>query len=357
MDFGTPSVGLGARDCAPRVGLRRTLAAVCDLCKVRLNLLVLMTTAVGFLLAGGPSADWWWRLTCTLLGTGLAAIGASVLNQCLEVQRDARMERTRGRPLPSGAIGLRAAWILGLGASAAGPLLLLLLVNPLSAGLASLCAAVYLLLYTPLKVRTPLNTLVGAVCGAIPPMIGWAATDGELGSGAWVLGAILFIWQIPHFLTLAWVYREDYRRGGFRMLPLEDPDGRRTGQVVVLYSLTLVPVSVMLPLLGLAGGTYALAALVLGLALLGLAGRFYRARSTPTARAVFVASVLYLPVLLSFMVADRGAMDRVPGPSGAAVGGLTAASPAASARFFQPVDATAHPAAPAASVAAFSTAP
>jgi len=337
--------------------LGRALVAVCDLCKIRLNLLVLMTTAVGFILAGGPAADWWWRLTWTLLGTGLAAIGASALNQCLEVQRDARMERTRGRPLPSGAIGLRTAWALGLGASTAGPLLLVLLVNPLSAALATLCAAVYLLLYTPLKVRTPLNTLIGAVCGAIPPMIGWAAASGELGRGAWMLGAILFVWQIPHFLTLAWVYREDYRRGGFRMLPLEDPDGRRTGQVVLLYSLTLVPVSATLPLLGLTGGMYALAALVLGLALLGLAGRFYRTRSTPTARAVFLASVLYLPALLSFMVADRGGTDRLPGPSGAAGGGLNAASPAPLTYFYKSIDATARAAAPAAGVAAFSSAP
>jgi protoheme IX farnesyltransferase len=305
VDSGTPSIGLAAPAAAARAGLRGTLEAMLELCKVRLSLLVLMTTAVGFVLACREAIEWG-RLAWTLLGTALAAFGVSALNQVIEVHRDARMERTRRRPLPSGTIGLRTARLLGLGATVAGPLVLALLVNPQSAALAALCACVYLLLYTPLKARTPLNTLVGAVCGAIPPMIGWVAVDGRLEGGAWVLGAILFIWQIPHFLSLAWLYREDYRRGGFRMLSLDDEDGRRTAQAVLLYGMTLVPVSVTLSLIGLTGGAYALAALLLGLALLGVVGQFYRARSSAAARAVFVASVIYLPLLLTFMVVDRG---------------------------------------------------
>ncbi len=277
------------------------------LSKARLSGLVLATTAVGFLLGGGSDVNWL-LLVCTLAGTGCAALGINAVNQCMESDRDARMARTRNRPLPAGTISPRAAWSFGISLSVIGPVFLALTVDTLTAGLAVLCELVYVLVYTPLKVRSPLNTLVGAVCGAIPPMIGWAAAAGSLGAGAWVLGAILFVWQIPHFLALAWMYRSDYERGGFRMLPMFDTAGQATCQAVLLYTLALVPVTLMLTVVGVAGWVYAGGALVLGI-LFGLPGlKLYRRRDADAARRVFLASVIYLPLLLALMVTDRASV-------------------------------------------------
>lgn len=287
-------------------GYARLALALLELSKFRLSLLVVSTTAVGYFLAA-ESALGWSRLALTLIGTALAAFGANAFNQCLEAPRDARMLRTRGRPLPSGRVSARAAWLFAGVVGLSGPALLLA-VSPLAALLAAGCEALYVLVYTPLKVRTTLNTLVGAVVGAIPPLIGWAAAAGELAPGAWVLGAILFVWQIPHFLALAWLYREDYARGGFRMLPSADRGGERTCQAIVLFSLALVPVALMLTGVGATGLAYAAGAALLTAWLMVLAVRLYLDRSDARARGVFLASVIYLPLLLGLMVADR----RVP---------------------------------------------
>lgn len=292
-------------DLARPEAQRGPLANLLELGKARLSALVLMTTAVGFVLAEpGPIA--WAPFLVTLAGTALAALGANAWNQILEAPRDARMLRTQRRPLPSGALSRSAAVWFATGCTLVGPLLLGVLVNWLAAFLALATLLIYVGLYTPMKVRTPLNTLVGAVCGAIPPMVGWSAAAGDLGAGAWVLAAILFVWQIPHFLALAWMYRDDYERGGFRMLPVIDRDGRATCQATLLYSVTLIPAAMMLTLTGATGVTYAIAAAALGAALSLLAWRFHRERTYARARAVFLASVIYLPLLLALMVMDRG---------------------------------------------------
>lgn len=283
---------------------RGGLHAWLELTKARLTSLVLLTTAVGFVLAA-PGPVEWVGLAWTVLGAGLAAAGVAGMNQRLEVERDALMERTRRRPLPAGTIGRGAALALSLACMIAGPLVLLLAVNPLSAGLTALCEFVYIGLYTPLKVRTPVNTLVGAVCGALPPMIGWAAAAGRLDAGGWVLGAILFVWQMPHFLALAWMYRADYERGGFRMLPAIDATGRVTAATALLYSLALVPTTLMLTACGATGPLYMLGALVLGVGLALAALRFAMTRAEGHARSLFLASVIYLPLLLGLMVFDR----------------------------------------------------
>lgn len=289
---------------APRAGLARMYW---QLTKARLSALVLLTTAIGFIL-GSPAATGidWACLAWTVLGTALAAGSASSFNQLLEVPLDARMHRTRSRPLPSGTMspthGLIAAFAMGV----AGVMVLLAMVSALAAGLALATIVIYVLVYTPLKVRSTLNTYVGAVCGAIPPMIGWAAASGSLDRGAWVLAAILFIWQIPHFLALAWLYRADYERGGFMMLPVIDRDGKLTCRVVVLTAALLLPLGLLVAMLRIAGPMYAVGSLALGLWMIALCLRLFFERSHANARAVFLASIAYLPLLMCLMVIDRG---------------------------------------------------
>jgi protoheme IX farnesyltransferase len=302
---------------APRSGRRaeprRLVGLYLQLTKARLSALVLLTTAVGFVMGSSTAAAIdWMRLGLTVTGTALAAGAANALNQVLEVRRDALMRRTRGRPLPSRAIGTAHAAVLALLAAHAGLALLAVAVNLAAAGLALATICVYLGLYTPLKTRSTLNTLVGAVCGAIPPMIGWVAATGRLDPGAWILGALLLVWQIPHFFALAWLYRDDYARGGFAMLPVIDRTGRLTGQVVVLTSLSLVPLALAATLAGLAGWVYAAGSVVLGLWILGFGTRLYTQRTEASARRLFLASIVYLPLLLCLMVADRG---PVAGPA------------------------------------------
>ncbi|MBP7747301.1 MAG: heme o synthase [Phycisphaerae bacterium] len=307
----------------PRIGLR-TLPLFLELGKARLSALVLFTTIVGFVLAS-PDAVAWRQLAWTALGTSLAALGANALNQWLEVARDARMQRTRGRPLPSRRLTDTAALAFALTAGAVGPLLLALAVSALAALLALATLLIYVLIYTPLKVRTPLNTLVGAVVGALPPLVGWAAAAGQLEPGAWVLAGILFIWQIPHFLALAWIHREDYRRGGFRMLPVLDPDGHLTGCIVVVYILLILPLALALAFLGVAGWVYGVGSLLLGGGFLAAGVALEGCRSRGAARRVFLASVIYLPMLLGLMLIDRrsGVADRA---------GLAATAPQHTAR-------------------------
>ncbi len=282
----------------------RLLRAYAELTKVRLVLLVVTTTAVGFLMAsrGRPGAL---ALCSTLLGTALAAAGAMALNQLLEMARDARMERTRHRPLPAGTISPRHAEVFGVLTAAAGLIVLAFGANPLTALLGLTVVLTYTLVYTPLKPRTPLCTLAGAVCGAIPPMMGWTATGAGVGFGAWLLGGVLFLWQIPHFLALAWLYREDYERGGFRMLPVVDASGRVTGQMVVLYSLALVPVGLLAALGGITGWLFAGGSVLLGSGLVMLSVRLAALRTELVARRLFLATLAYLPLLLGLMVADR----------------------------------------------------
>lgn len=287
------------------VAHRSRLAAYADLTKARLASLVLFTTLVGYLLASGAALDWL-RLCGTLVGTALAALAANGLNQWMEVRLDRRMERTQGRPLVVGSIPAGEAFVVSIAMLVASPIVLVGLVNVLSAVLALATAGIYLIIYTPLKTRTTLCTLVGAICGALPPMIGWVGATNRIDAGAWVLAAVLFVWQIPHFLALAWLYRKDYERGGFRMLPVVDPNGRITSFFVVLYSLALLPIGLAGTLVGVAGWTYAAASLVLGLGMVVMGVELYRTRSNGSARRMFLASIAYLPLLLGCMLADAG---------------------------------------------------
>jgi protoheme IX farnesyltransferase len=303
---------VGHSTIAPRAAARGgLLSQYLALTKARLSALVLVTTAVGFVLATPESASInWSRLLWTMLGTALCAGCASALNQLWEISRDARMLRTRSRPLPSGAMSPMHAFIAAMVMGYLGVAMLGLGANLFAAGLALLTIVLYALVYTPLKARSTTNTIVGAVCGAIPPMIGWVAAAGRLDIGAWIMAAILFVWQIPHFFALAWLYRADYQRGGFVMLPVLDRDGRITTRVVILTSLMLVPLGMLATLLDLAGLFSAAASLLLGLAMLILAMRLHLTRSNADARLLFLASIAYLPLLLAMMVVDRGPLGH-----------------------------------------------
>jgi protoheme IX farnesyltransferase len=240
----------------------------------------------------------------TLLGTALVAGGTNALNQLRERDVDARMERTRRRPLPSGRVTPRAAGWFAAAISIAGVVYLGVAVNLLTAGLAALTLVSYVFLYTPLKRRTSLNTLIGAVPGALPIVGGWTAAGGSLDTAVAALFWILFLWQLPHFLALAWLYREDYRRGGFAMLSVDDPEGRATARMVLLYAVALIPVSLVPSLVGLTGALYFAGALILGAlyAISGVALVFGVTR--PRAWRVFAASIIYLPALLALLVID-----------------------------------------------------
>ncbi|MBI2495021.1 MAG: protoheme IX farnesyltransferase [Candidatus Omnitrophica bacterium] len=275
-----------------------------ELTKARLSGLVLLTTAVGFWLGMKEPAQVG-RLLPLCAGTALVVGGANALNQWLEREWDALMERTKRRPLPAGQLSPETACRFGMGMSLAGIVVLAVAVNLLSATLAAIAWALYLLVYTPLKRRTPLCTLVGAIPGALPPMIGWAGARHALGVEAWVLFAILFIWQLPHFLALAVLYREDYARAGFPMLPLVEPDGLMTARQTALYGLALLPVSLFPTMIGVAGPAYFYGAIVLSLVFFVMAARTAWRRSRQSARQLFLASVLYLPVLLSLLALDR----------------------------------------------------
>jgi protoheme IX farnesyltransferase len=289
------------------------------LAKARLSALVLVTAAVGFLVAPAPAVDWA-RLGWACLGTGLAATSAAMLNQLAEVRRDARMRRTAGRPLPAGHARPRTVFVVAVLAGYAGCAALAFGTTVLACALAAANILLYVLLYTPLKPRTTFNTLVGAVTGAIPPVIGWTAVTGSMAPGAWALFALLFAWQIPHFLALAWLYRADYAAGGFAMLPVRDPSGTATAQAALLSSLALVPVGLLAVLTGIAGVRwYAPVALVAGLWMSWLALGFLRERSDARARRLFLASLAYLPIVLGAMVADRTRAVTVATPGDGAV--------------------------------------
>jgi heme o synthase len=274
-----------------------------ELTKPRITTLVLVTAAAGYAVGAGQGLDPAVFLAM-LAGTAMVAGGASALNQYAEREADARMERTRRRPLPSGRVSPPEALAFGLASSAAG-LALLAAVNPLTAVLGAAALASYVLLYTPLKRLTSLCTVVGAVPGAIPPMMGWAAARGSLGLGAWTLFAVLFLWQLPHFLAIGWIYREDYARGGFPMLPVMDADGRSTGRQMMIYSAALLPVTLLAGAAASTGAGYLWSALALGLLFFASSAGFAKTRSLGAARLLFLVSVVYLPALLGLMVFDR----------------------------------------------------
>lgn len=306
----------------------RTLA---DLTKFRLNAMVVLTTAAGFLVAAAmPGANGSTALLgWCVLGTACSAASAAILNQLLEVGPDALMERTAARPLPTGRVRRLVAWVLALALAYAGFALLASFVNLLAALLATGNIVLYAAIYTPLKRHTTLNTIVGAVTGALPPMIGWAAALGQLTIGAWILGAILFLWQIPHFLALAWMLREDYERGGFAMLPSRDPGGALTAAASLATSLLLVPVALLEVHVGAAGFGYALTAILAGTALSLLALRFMQQRSRERARALFLGSLAYIPVVLAAMCVDRGAVTAEAALRGGAASVHTIVTPPA----------------------------
>ncbi len=274
------------------------------LTKPEVNFLVLVSTLVGFYLGSrGPLR--FVLLAHTLLGTLLVASGTGTLNQFVEREFDAHMRRTARRPLPAGRLTPSQAFWFGILLSMTGGLYLALAVNPLSSALALFTLATYLLFYTPLKRKTPLCTLVGAFPGAMPPLIGWAAARGSLSLEAWILYAMVFLWQFPHFLAIAWMYREDYARAGYLMLPVEDREGRSMAGQVLGFSLALVPVSLIPTLLGQVGLTYFFGALVLGLGFFTYGARLAFSRSNAMARRLLLASIVYLPLVFGLMILDK----------------------------------------------------
>lgn len=275
-----------------------------DLFKARLSLLVVLTTLAGFYV--GYQGDVNYVLMFhAVLGTALLAAGAAALNQLIEREHDARMPRTENRPLPSQKLTPAVVLWVGSALSLLGFLDLLFFVNRLTAVLGALTLVSYIWVYTPLKRVTSLNTAIGAIPGALPPLMGWTAARGHMGVEGWGLFAILFFWQLPHFLAIAWMYREEYRAAGFAMLPVFDTDGRRTSRQALSHTLGLLPVSLSPFAFRLAGGWYLASALVLGILFLACAVRFSRRLDRPSARLLFFASILYLPLLLLMMVIDK----------------------------------------------------
>ncbi len=292
------AIGTLARD------RRRVVADLVALTKPRVVVMVLLTTIVGYYvgLAGAPD---WGRLVHLAIGTLLAAGGALALNQYWERDVDARMHRTRARPLPAGRLQPREALIFGLAITLIGVAYLAAGVNVLAALVTGAIVAIYILAYTPLKLRTPLCTVVGAIPGALPPVAGWAAARGELSLGAGVLFGIVFLWQLPHTLAIARLYRDDYARAGIRLLPVVDAEGSSTERQIVASCLALLIVGPLPAVLGLAGAFYLLAAFALGVVFVILAAWQALAPSAVAARRVLFASLLYLPVLLTVLALDK----------------------------------------------------
>ena len=292
------------RDGAAVKASTGTLSDFVELTKPRVTSLVVATTAFGFYLGSRGDLDLMLLLNA-LLGTSLVAMGTSALNQYLERESDGLMERTRRRPLPDGRLQPVQALGFATGLSVAGMIYLALTVNLLTALLAAATLASYIFIYTPMKRVSPLATLVGAVPGALPPLGGWAAATGRLDAGGWALFAILLLWQLPHSLAIAWMYREDYAKGGFRLLPVVDPEGTSTVRQILGNGLVLIPVSLTPALFGVAGGWYFYGALLLGLFQLWYCLGIARTRSRANARRIVLASVIYLPALFFLMALDK----------------------------------------------------
>jgi heme o synthase len=274
------------------------------LTKPRITWLILMSTGMGYYfgLTGVLNV---WALFHAILGTGLIASGTAALNQWYERDADARMRRTDRRPLPSGQLQPRGALLFGAGLSVLGLLELGFAVNWLSAGLGLFTLVTYLGVYTPLKQISPVSTTLGAIPGAMPPLIGFAAASGTLTAEAWVLYAILFLWQFPHFYAIAWMYREDYERAGIKMLPVVEPDGESTVRQMLLFSILLIPVSLVPRYLEMTGNFYVAGTLVAGVAFVAACVRMSKDRTILKARSVLLVSVIYLPVLYGLLLLDR----------------------------------------------------
>ncbi len=275
-----------------------------SLTKPRLNFLVILTTLAAYYLGSGEHSTLP-QLLHTLIGTALVAGGASALNQVWERDTDRLMARTRNRPLPDLRLSPAVALWFGLALTVVGMVELWMFVNTRAALVAMLTTVTYLLLYTPLKLRTSLSTLAGAIPGALPAVIGWAAATNSLSIEAWVLFAIVFLWQMPHFLAIAWMYRDEYARAGMPLLPVIEPDGRSTGRQALLYTAALLPISMLPTLMGMATAWYLAGAVALGAVLISLSLKFSQMRTIESARRLFFGSILYLPLLWAILVVDH----------------------------------------------------
>ncbi len=283
----------------PRGGVTSLVRDYLELSKARIVFMILITTGAGYLLAGSFS---WISFLNTLIGTALVAGGTNALNQYWERDLDALMARTRKRPLPAGRMGTRAALVYSLGISVIGIAYLALLVSPLASLLALSTLLLYIFVYTPMKTRSTWCTLIGAVPGAVPPLIGWAGATGTLSVSAWLMFGLMFMWQMPHFLAIAWIYRDDYTRAGFEMVSVGDDEGVRTSRQAVIYSVALLAVSLAPWFLGLANLAYFAGALLSGVALLWLAGVFAATRTMGAAKKLFMASNIYLLVIMTLLL-------------------------------------------------------
>jgi protoheme IX farnesyltransferase len=283
---------------------RGMTSVLSDLFKARLTTLVVLTTLAGFYMGSRGPMDGW-LLFHAILGTALLASGAAALNQLIEHKHDAQMTRTESRPIPAGQLQPDHVLIIGGIAAASGLIYLALKVNLVTSVLGAATLISYLFIYTPLKRVTSFNTIIGAIPGALPPLMGWTAARNEVTIEGWSLFAILFFWQLPHFLAIAWLYREDYAKAGFQMLPVVDHSGERTARSTISHTLGLLPVSLCPFLFKLAGPVYFCGALFLGLVFLYFAIRFARELSVASARKLFLISIIYLPLLLGLMVFDK----------------------------------------------------
>jgi len=301
IDLNTPVV---TELVSERLTTRERAGAFAELTKPRITGLIVLTAAAGFALAARGRIEYL-RMVSAMIGIALLSSGIATVNQYMERDLDALMRRTANRPLPSGKLLPWEALVFGVGLTVLAEVYLAVLVNPLTALLGLSVIAGYLFAYTPLKTKTSLSTLVGAFPGAVPPLIGWTAARGELSLEAWVLFAILFLWQFPHFLAIAWMYREDYARAGILMLPVVEPGGRITGQQIVVYTLMLLPVSLLPTVLGISGKIYLYGAIILGLLFLYSSFRAAFSQSRQDARRLLLASVIYLPLLFGLMVLNR----------------------------------------------------
>jgi protoheme IX farnesyltransferase len=293
-----------APDVTAPLAARERLAAFVELTKPRITFLIVLTSAAGFCLGSKGAFDYL-ALFNALFGVALLSSGIATLNQYMERGLDARMRRTLSRPLPAGKLSAGHALAFGLALTLAAEVYLAAFVNLLTAGFGLSVVVGYLLLYTPLKTRSSLSTVVGAFPGAMPPLMGWTAATGHAGLEAWALFAILFAWQFPHFLAIAWMYKEDYARAGIRMLPVVEPACRMTAQQIVVWSLLLVPVSLFPTVLGTTGAVYFYGAFLLGILFLGTSIHAAATRTRQGARRLLLASVLYLPVLFGLMVFNK----------------------------------------------------
>ncbi len=274
------------------------MKAYLALCKPRIAVMVALTAGLGWALAGGKATPRFWAM---LAGVSAASAACGALNQYLERHEDSLMRRTASRPLPRRAISDRAALAFGLTLAAAGPATVWLACGRLAAALTAATIVLYVLAYTPLKKVTPQTTWIGAAAGAAPPLIGWAAAAGSLDAKAWALFGIQFLWQIPHFLSLFWIYRDDYARAGFRVMPVVHPDGGTTAAQIAIHSFTLLPATLLPVLLGMAGFSYAVSALLIGTVFLGLGLRASWTLERADARRLFLASLAYLPLIFGML--------------------------------------------------------